>query len=127
MGIPGNTKALAYPEDGSSDHIASLIEAAKKLRDLVKEMESADEIKGYIIYTEESEEDRLRKEDEDAKLKELIKQNKGAESEQILDQEVDEEEFVSPKNAAIIKKFKGKLLKEFVPHFLLKQYEGGED
>ena len=62
-----------------------MIEAAKKLRDLVKEMESADEIQGYIIYSEESEEDKKRKEEEEAKLKELIKQNQGADTEQILE------------------------------------------
>ena len=36
-------------------------------------MESADELIGYIIYKELSEEDRKKKEEEDAKLKELIK------------------------------------------------------
>lgn len=90
-------------------------------------MESADEIQGYIIYTQESEEDRKKKEEEDAKLKELIKQNQGDNAEQILEQDENEEEFVSEKNAAIIKKFKGKMLKEFVPHFLLKQYQDSDD
>jgi hypothetical protein len=49
MGIEGNTKVTL-------EHIDILIEAAKKLRDLVKEMDPKD-IKGYIIYTEESAED----------------------------------------------------------------------
>ena len=52
-----------------------MIDAAGKIRDLVKEMESATELTGYIIYKEESEEDRKKKEAEEAKLKELIKQN----------------------------------------------------
>ena len=117
--VAGNQKALSEPEDDQPAHIDILIEAAKKLRDLVKEMESADEIHGYIIYTPESDEDRKKKEEEDAKLKELIKQNQGGDSEQIIQQEEAEEEFVSEKAAAIIKKFKGKFLKEFVPHFLL--------
>ena len=34
---------------------------------------------------------------------------------------------MSEKAAAIIRKFKGKFLKEFVPHFLLKQYQESED
>ena len=116
----GNQKALSAPEGDEPAHIDILIEAAKKLRDLVKEMESADDIQGYIIYTPESEDDRKRKEEEDQRLKELIKQNQGGDGDQILEQEDNEQEFVSEKAAAIIKKFKGKFLKEFVPHFLLK-------
>ena len=75
MDVSGNTKALSQPEGDSGDHISILIEAAGKLRDLVKEMENADDLTGYIIYKEESEEDRKKKEAEEAKLKELIKQN----------------------------------------------------
>jgi hypothetical protein len=56
-----------------------LIEAATKIRDLVKEMESSHDLTGYIIYKEESEDDRKKKEEEDKKLRELIKENQGAE------------------------------------------------
>jgi hypothetical protein len=75
LNVAGNQQAMSEPEGDQPAHIEVLIEAAKKLRDLVKEMESADEIQGYIIYTPESEDDRKKKEEEDAKLKELIKQN----------------------------------------------------
>lgn len=127
LNVAGNQQALSEPEGDQPAHIDVLIEAAKKLRDLVKEMESADEIQGYIIYTPESEDDRKRKEEEDAKLRELIKQNQNGGDGQILEQEEASEEFVSEKAAAIIRKFKGKFLKEFVPHFLLKQYQDSED
>jgi len=80
MNVAGNQKALAEPEGDSGDHIQILIEAAKKIRDLVKEMESSHDLTGYIIYKEESEEDRKKKEEEDKKLKELIIQNQGGES-----------------------------------------------
>ena len=65
MGIEGNTKVTI-------EHVDTLIEAAKKLRDLVKEMDTR-LIKGYIIYTEESAEDLKRRQEEEKKLKELIK------------------------------------------------------
>lgn len=41
MNVAGNQKALAEPEGDSGDHIQILIEAATKIKDLVKEMESA--------------------------------------------------------------------------------------
>jgi len=45
MNVEGNKKA-----DASSD-IPTLITAAEKLRDMVKQMESgASEIKGFIVY-----------------------------------------------------------------------------
>ena len=65
MGVEGNTKA-------APEHIQILIDAAKKLRDMVKEMAEVD-IRGYIIYTEESQDDLKKKQEEEAKLKELIK------------------------------------------------------
>jgi len=46
------------------------------LRDLVKELENVEGgIKGYIIYREESKEELDKAAEEDAKLRELIKQN----------------------------------------------------
>lgn len=42
-------------------------------------MESADDLTGYIIYKQESEDDRKKKEAEAAKLKELIKAETGEE------------------------------------------------
>lgn len=71
MGVEGNAKATTLEVD---NHVNILIEAAKKLRDLVKQMETAGaNIKGYIIYTEESEEDKKKKAKEEEKIKELIK------------------------------------------------------
>ena len=71
MGVEGNAKASTLEAD---NHVNILIEASKKLRDLVKQMETAGaDIKGYIIYTEESEEDKKKKAEEDEKLKKLIK------------------------------------------------------
>jgi hypothetical protein len=120
MKISGTQKALSEPEGDSGDHIQILIEAAGKLRDLVKEMESAGDLSGYIIYKEESEEDRKKKEAEDAKFKELINAENGGEAvkEEIPEEESDDE-ILNAQTAAIVKKFKGKLLMEFVPHFLL--------
>jgi hypothetical protein len=41
MNIVGNQKALSEPTEESGDHIAILIEAATKIKDLVKEMETS--------------------------------------------------------------------------------------
>ena len=60
LNIVGNQKATTESAD-----ISILIQAAEKLRDLVKEMEDADEIKGYIVYREESAEDLKKKQEED--------------------------------------------------------------
>lgn len=68
LNVQGSQKATIEDKD-----IEILIQAAEKLRDLVKEMENAEEITGFIVYKEESEEDlRKRKEDQE-KVKELIK------------------------------------------------------
>lgn len=84
LGHQGNSTATTDEKD---NHINILIEAAKKLRDLVKEMgSSSNYIKGYIIYTEESDAERKKKEEEQEKLKDLIKENKGGDSE-ILDEQ----------------------------------------
>ena len=40
-----------------------------------------------------------------------------------MPEEEDEEELMNEQTAAIIKKFKGKILKEFIPHFMLHQYK----
>ena len=89
MGVQGNAKATTEPAD---NHVAILIEAATKLRDMVKELNEADDIKGFIVYREESEEDRQRKLEEEQRLRELIKQNRG---DQLVEEKVEEEEFVS--------------------------------
>ena len=70
MGVQGNAKATTEP---SENHVPILIEAATKLRDMVKELNEADDIKGFIVYREESEEDRKRKQEEEQRLRELIK------------------------------------------------------
>jgi hypothetical protein len=64
-----------------------LITAALKLKELVKNMENLDDIKGYIIYKEEE-----------------IKVAK---------------EGSVVETSDIVKKFQGKLVSDFVPHFLL--------
>ena len=110
MGIQGNAKATSEDAD-----VKVLIEAAYKLRDMVKDMENTQEIKGFVIYREESEEDKQKKKEEDLKLKELIRQNQGGKDTSIIDQEDHEEDFVNPQSAEIIKKYKGKMLKEFIP------------
>jgi hypothetical protein len=74
MGINGNTKASPLEED---KHVEILIDAAKRLRDLVKQMNNSSEIKGYLIYREETEEEIKKKQEEEASIKELIKQNQG--------------------------------------------------
>lgn len=121
MDVSGNAKATTNPED---KHVEILIEAAEKLRDMVKELNDAEDIKGYIIYKEESEEDRQKKLEEEQRLKELIKQNQG---DQIVEEAAEEEELVAEQTAEIIKKFKGKILKEFVPLCLLKQHVEAEE
>lgn len=82
------------------------------------------DVKGYIIYREESEEDLKRKKEEEAKLKELIKQQlaEGNDTQMIEEQEEDTG-ALNEQVAAIIKKFKGKILMEFIPHFMLNQYK----
>jgi hypothetical protein len=121
MGVQGNARATTDPAD---NHIPTLAEAAGKLRDMVKDLNDADDIKGFIVYREESEEDRKKKLEEEQRLKELIKQNRG---DQIVEEQADEEEFVSEQTAEIIKKFKGKMLKEFLPHCILKQHEEAQE
>lgn len=87
--------------------------------------DSPDELSGYIIYRAESEEDRQAKLEEEKRIKELIKQNQGEGAE--IQEDGEEEEIVNEKTAAIIKKFKGKILKEFVPFFIPKQYEEAKE
>ena len=55
MGVNSNQKASV---DDSLGHIKILKEAAESIRNLVKEMNDADEIKGYIVYREESAEEK---------------------------------------------------------------------
>ena len=51
---------------------------AEKLRDLVKQVNDYEgDVKGYIIYREESADELKKKQEEEEKLKELIKQNQG--------------------------------------------------
>lgn len=57
--------------------------------------EAGENIKGYIIYSEQSEDDRKKKQEEDAKLRELIKQNKGEGAEDVLQEEEDDEDLLN--------------------------------
>ena len=88
------------------------------------EQNESGQIKGYIIYKEESEDDLKKKQEEDEKLKELIKANQGEGQIDGLQQEEEDESGLNEQTAAIVKKFKGKILKEFIPCFMLSQYEG---
>ena len=124
--IDGNEKVSS---ENLPTHMDKLVEAAFGLRDLVRKMEEAEGlITGYIVYRQESAEELTKQAEEEAKLKELIKANQGDNADQILDGANDDDDNVdgayNEQTAAIIKKFKGKILKEFLPHFLLKQYEG---
>ena len=60
LSIQSNQKAST-----SQDDINSLIKAAEKLRDLVKEMEDAEDITGFIVYTTESEAELRKKREEE--------------------------------------------------------------
>jgi hypothetical protein len=73
-----------------------LIEAAKKLRELVANMETLDEIKGFIIYKPEA----IKSDLPDA-----------------------DKQLANPFEFEILKKFEGKVVQDFVPAFLLKQHE----
>ena len=55
MGVNSNQKASV---DDHLGHIKILKEAAESIRNLVKEMNDADEIKGYIVYREETAEEK---------------------------------------------------------------------
>jgi hypothetical protein len=89
---------------------------------MVKEMEqSSGIIKGYIIYREESEEELKKQKEEQEKIKDLIKQSMGEDNSAEPTEE--DETAMNEQTAAIIKKFKGKILKEFVPFFILSQYK----
>ena len=55
MGVNSKQKASV---DDSLGHIKILKEAAESIRNLVKEMNDADEIKGYIVYREETAEEK---------------------------------------------------------------------
>lgn len=92
--LDADPNAKADPR--SDSQISILIEAAKKLRELVANMENLDEIKGFIIYKPEAIKADLA--DEDKKL-------------------------ANPFEFEIVKKFEGKIVQDFVPVFLLKQHE----
>lgn len=102
--------------------IKPLVEAAHKLRDLVKQLSVEDlpNVKGFIIYRQESEEEIQMQKQEQEKLKLLIQQNNP--DAQVFDDDEEDQSMVNEQTAAIIQKFKGKILKEFIPVFMLKQY-----
>ena len=62
IGVDGNQRASL---DTIDEHIPSLVQVAHKLKDLVKQMEDLDEIKGYIIYREESQEELEKQKQEE--------------------------------------------------------------
>ena len=63
-------------------------------------MNSAEDIRGFLVYSEAPVTESKEPKDDPP-----------------------EEELVSEQTQAIVKKFKGKLLMEFLPHFLLEQYK----
>jgi hypothetical protein len=79
--------------DPTSEYqITTLISAAQKLRQLVKDMETMDDIKGFIIYKPDT-------------VKQVFSET--------------EQQMMNPFEAEIIKKFEGKAVSDFVPVFLL--------
>jgi hypothetical protein len=71
-----------------------LIEAALKLRQLVKDMDSLQEIKGFLLYKPDT--------------------TKSVVSEQ-------DQQMLSEHETEILKKFEGKAVADFVPAFMLEQ------
>ena len=73
MGVESNQKVSV---DSIDSQIPVLVEAAGKLRDLVKDIESNEDglLKGYIVYHEETKEELEKRKEDKKKLKELIKE-----------------------------------------------------
>ena len=79
------------------DHIEKLIEAAHKLKVIVKDMENLDEIQGFTIYKDSTENEE--------------------------DGEAVKEEMMDEGTTAMLEKFKGKSVTEFMPAFILAQFK----
>lgn len=75
--------------------IQTLIEAAEKIRDIVKGMESLSEIKGYLLYKENTSKKHMN--------------------------DADEQMLQSERDAELTRKFDQKDVSDFVPCFLLEQ------
>ena len=80
------------------DHIDKLIEAAIKLKQLVLDMENVEDIPGFTIYTKEEKKDEGDEEEKVNKVTDLA-------------------------TAEMLEKFKDKTVKEFMPMFVLSQFE----
>ena len=105
------------PAEATDEHIDFLIAAANALRTMVKEMENLEDIKGFITYNQEEAKEitpaqQMIKTGDDAE-----EENKVNELEQ-LTQEV-AQKILTVDGEDIIEKFKGKVLKEFLPCELL--------
>ena len=108
-----DTNARAETTD---EHIDNLIEAAKALRNMVAEMENLEDIKGFITYAEEE-----VKEKPAAATQEQEGAEEGAEAQEDADklQQEAQQQILTVDGEDIIEKFKGKVLKEFLPCELL--------
>ena len=100
--------------ESTDEIIDKLIEAAHTLRDLVRDMENLEDIKGFITYSEEKEKPAEKKEEEESKGDE-------EEKKEDLDKLAAEaaQKILTVDGEDIMEKFKGKVLKEFLPCELL--------
>lgn len=100
--------------ESTDEIIDKLIEAAHTLRDLVRDMENLEDIKGFITYSEEKEKPVEKKEEEESKGDE-------EEKKEDLDKLAAEaaQKILTVDGEDIMEKFKGKVLKEFLPCELL--------
>ena len=100
--------------ESTDEIIDKLIEAAHTLRDLVRDMENLEDIEGFITYSEEKEKPVEKKEEEESKGDE-------EEKKQDLDKLAAEaaQKILTVDGEDIMEKFKGKVLKEFLPCELL--------
>jgi len=102
----------ANPNDEADEtmHVDLLQKAAQSCKEMVHQIDKCDEgvVKGFVIYTE----DPNYKEVEEEKEERQMTANEGEEDRQ-LNIKKDEQEL----------RFKGKLLKEFLPAVMLEQYK----
>ena len=101
MGAAPNSPAVA------AEHTQTLIDAAHKLKELIANMERLEEITGFIVYKDE---EVKQKPEQISGEKELKKQESEV---QAMTEEV----------AEMMQKYEGKVLKEFIPCFLLEQHK----
>lgn len=104
--------------EASDEHVDLLIAAANALRKMVQEMESLDEIKGFITYTQEEVKEKPSQQMIDTTGEsQKAEESKGNELEQLAQEA--QQKILTVDGEDIIEKFRGKILKEFLPCELL--------